>query len=43
MEKIVNMLGIEMAELHGKEVKSIVHCNLLGRPIGDGKCVWITL
>jgi hypothetical protein len=41
MEKVMNILGIEMVELHGKDVKPIVHCNMLGRPIGGGKCVWL--
>jgi len=38
----MNRLGIEMAELHGKDVKPIVHFNPLGRPIGGGKCTWLT-
>jgi hypothetical protein len=42
MDKVMNRLGIEMAELHGKDVKPIVHFNPLGRPIGGGKCTWLT-
>jgi len=42
MDKIMNMLGIEMAELHGKDVKPIVHSNSSRRPIGGGKCAWLT-
>jgi hypothetical protein len=34
MDKIMNRLGIEMEEFHVKDVKLVVHCNPLGRPIG---------
>jgi hypothetical protein len=35
------MFGIEMAKLHGKDVKPIVHSNLSRRPIGGGRCTWL--
>ncbi len=42
MDKIMNMLRIEMVELLGKDVKRIVHSNMSRRPIGGGKCTWLT-
>jgi len=41
MDKVMNRLGIEMVELHGKDVKPIVHYNPLRKPIGGGKCAWL--
>ncbi len=35
-------LGIEVATLHGKEIKPIGHCNVQGRPIGGGRNNWLT-
>ncbi len=37
MDKVMKRLGIEVVELRGKDVKSIVHCNSKGKLVGGGR------
>lgn len=40
-DKVMKRLGIKTFELHGKDLKPIVHYNLEGKPIGGGKINWL--
>jgi hypothetical protein len=42
MDKVMKRLGIEVAELSGKDVTPIVYCNSKGRLVGDGMNSWLT-
>jgi NACalpha-BTF3-like transcription factor len=41
MDKVMKRLGIEVVELGGKDVESIVHCNSKGKLVGGGRIVGV--
>ncbi len=42
LERVMKKLGRETIELHGKDLKHVVHYNPKGRFVSGGKVSWLT-